>query len=106
MVKIAKDAPRKKKHSIPLVIKSKILSWQVTQPPLQCKRGGGGGLSPCTTGLRQAIRQKEAISRAKLYNGYHFRPVHRREEYHDTHGKDTNRVILSAEQSYLVDRTL
>ena len=88
MVKIAKDAPRKKKHSIPLAIKSKILSWQVTQPPLQCKRGGGG-LSPCTTGLRQAIRQKEAISRAKLYNGYHFRPVHRREEYHDTHGKDT-----------------
>ena len=86
MVKIAKDAPRKKKHSIPLAIKSKILSWQVTQPPLQCKRGG---LSPCTTGLRQAIRQKEAISRAKLYNGYHFRPVHRREEYHDTHGKDT-----------------
>ena len=78
----------KKKHSIPLAIKSKILSWQVTQPPLQCKRRGGG-LSPCTTGLRQALRQKEAISRAKLYNGYHFRPVHRREEYHDTHGKDT-----------------
>ena len=95
----------KKKHSIPLAIKSKVLSWQVTQPPLQCKRGGGGSVHvprDCVRpyGRKRLLAEQSCIMDITFdqYTGGRSTMTHME--------KTHNRVILSAEQSYLVDRTL